>query len=1229
MEGFTQVNLHCHTNFSDGSLSPQGLADGLAAAGVQYVALTDHDTVDGISELQVALRKHHISLIPGVEITTYWGETEVHILAYGIDTNHQQLAVTLHSLRQSQDLGTHSIAASIRRKGDGARLETTLKSADTPNGRLDIQEALALIHRAGGLAFMAHPYALHAELTQLEAAVEQLKAWGLDGLEVFYTAYTPIQRQELESLAQKLGLLMSAGTDAHSSADEFGIAMPTAAWKAFRNAATRGSSNSEIDESLTDLSSRENPAGQPRPRLYCRRYYVLRILLPTLLAICLFVTVIWGLILPSFENSLLDRKRELIRELTNTAYSILTSLEQDEQSGKLTRAEAQNMAINQIKALRYGPEGKDYFWLQDMHPRILMHPYRADLNNQDVSEMTDPRGVRIFVEFADLVRRKGEGYIAYVWQWMDDPQRLEAKESYIKGFEPWGWVIGTGIYIEDVQSEIARIENNLILASIVVSGIVILLLAFVVQQSLRTENQRREIEKSLHDSTERYRSLIEATTEGTLLILNGRCRYANPRLMRLLNLSKEQLELMDLEDILPRVESNLEAWHYLDRSDAGRELMSFQGVLQRGDGSNVECVLALNPISSGGLDGYILLAKEITVRSGDSSSSEILAALAQHTPVGLFRAKAVRRGVFFEANQTILGLLKRIGAAVSDQPALADLFQDEAEYNSFFDQVLKHNSVASHPLNLQTNDAGTITITLSASLIRDTKGQPAWLDGTLHDITAQQKQISEKDTLIEKLQTSLLFLQEPVSSVRQQCVTCVLDTPVHKVAALMTAHNASAILIQSESGAVIGMVTDHDLRARIISTRYDLNTPVHRIMSAPLVTIREDALIYEALMLMEGQGMQYLAVENKAGQVVGIIRSKELVQFHRYGSIILTREINRAASAEEIAAYHERTPALVRALLDSGARPHNITYMLSTLCDATTERLITLAVQELGQPPVDFIFIAMGSQGRQEQSLLTDQDNAIIYSRENQSVPLPEVDDYFSQFGDLVCAGLARAGYSECRGKNMANHPPWRTDLITWQKYFENWIRNAEPEELLKFSIFFDFRPVYGNIELAWSLRQFIHQALTDQPAFFPHLAQNALQFKPPTRLPGKIYLSSGTEHSGQINLKDAMMPVVDFARLYALQHQISQTNTLSRLNALVEKNALTSTSRDEIASAFNLLMKFRLQCQLEAVQNGIPMDNLLNIARISHLEETLLQQAFAQIHAVQKKITYDFLGGR
>jgi CBS domain-containing protein len=707
--------------------------------------------------------------------------------------------------------------------------------------------------------------------------------------------------------------------------------------------------------------------------------------------------------------------------------------------------------------------------------------------------------------------------------------------------------------------------------------------------------------------------------------------------MRMLGVNLAQLELLDLADILPRDESNAAVWAYIEQGGEAREPGSFEGVLRRagspagepGADSEMECVLALNPISSGGLSGFILLARQIVAQSGEEGGGDALARLAQEAPAGLFRARAARRGVLTELNAAARDLLERAGIARAEQPALADLFPQPDEYDEFIERLHAHGSVEGYRLRLQTVTADTITLSLNARLVRDDRAQPAWVEGMLQDITAPQKEAGARDALVEKLQASLLFLHEPVGSLKRQRIACRLDTPAHKAAALITAHDASAVLVESEQGTVVGMLTDHDLRARVLAAGLDPRTPVHKIMSAPLVTIGEDALIYEALLRMEEQGVQYLAVEDQNGQVTGVIRSKELVQFHRYGSVLLTREISRAASPEEVARRGERAPALVRALVDSGARPRSITQMLSTLCDASTERLIELAEAEIGPPPVEYAWIALGSQGRQEQTLLTDQDNAILYADPGDPGGQAAASEYFARLGARVCEGLAQAGYAPCRGQFMASNPRWRADLGGWQNHFRGWILNAEPQELLEFSIFFDFRAVHGSAELAQRLRAYIHTLLEERPAFFPYLAQNALLFKPPTRLPGRIYRGGAVDHAGQINLKDAMMPVVNFARLYALQNHVPQTHTLGRLDELVEKNALSAASRDEIASGYEFLMKLRLQRQLNAAQAGLPPDNLLQTAKIGHLEDALLQEAFAQISAVQKKITYDFLGGR
>ena len=1248
MDAVTRVNLHCHSLFSsDGALTPEALVDNLAAAGVRYAALTDHDSVEGLSRFRESLKRRGIGYVPGVELTAQCDGREMHLLGYGFDANHPELRATLLSVRQASDADVHSIAGALRRAGTRATAGTDADDAPIPNaaptGRLEISAAIDLIHRAGGRAFLAHPLVYETDSAQLESLVVRLKSLGLDGIEAVYTPFSEAQRSMLTALAQRNGLLVSAGTDVHVSngvgvgEPVYGIDMPTALWKQFRDAIAAGPAFTDLPAGaqatppvMTLSPARTRGVG----RLGVLRHgdFRLRIFLPALLAIGLFVAAIWGVIMPSFERALLERKRETIRELTNSAWSILASYERDEQAGLISRQQAQDLAKSRVEALRYGPDGKDYFWLQDMQPRIVMHPYRPDLNGQDVSEFADPRGVRIFVEFADLVRRKQAGYIEYVWQWLDDPQRLVPKESYVKGFEPWGWIIGTGLYIDDVKLEIARIEQSLIGASLAISAAVIVLLLFIVQQSLRIERERRDAEESLRESTERYRSLVEATTEGALLVLDERCRYANPTLLQLLGYTIQQLELLDLTDVLPRDKANEAAWARLSQQavDPGALGGGFEGVLQHADGRRVECVIVLNPISFGGSNGFILLAKDVAPHvAADTLSNGTLrqiAQIAQAAPLGLFRARAARRGVFMTTNPAAQFLLQDAAPSVGAQLALADLFDDAGSYDAFFEGLMKEGSAQDHLVHLETVDAQTRTLSLSATLVRDEHGHPAYIDGTLKDITGASRHDAERKALIERLQTSLLFLHEPVGRFRHEIAHCELETPIQKLAELMTARNSTAALVETDRGLAVGIVTDHDLRARVVAEKLDTRMPARAIMSAPLVSISEHALIYEALMRMEEKAVQHLVIVNGDGQVVGVVHNKDLIQFQHYGPAVLVREIARAATVEDVARLCARAPEMVRALVSNGARPRNITRMLSAISDAAVQRLIALAVVELGPPPAPFAFIAMGSHGRQEQTLLTDQDNAIIFAPQGDLSDQMATADYFLRLGATVCAGLAAAGYPKCGGGFMASNPRWCRPLPDWKQYFTDWITRAEPQELLQFSIFFDFRIVYGDAVLAHSLRQHVHEVLGAQPAFFPHLARNALLFSPPFRLFGNIYIG-GTEHAGQLNLKDTVMAMVDFARLYALRHRVDHTHTQDRIEALVEHKALLPASRDETLAAYDTVMRLRLEDQLAALEAGRPMDNAIDPRRLDHAQETQLRQAFTQISALQKKINYDFFG--
>jgi CBS domain-containing protein len=400
-------------------------------------------------------------------------------------------------------------------------------------------------------------------------------------------------------------------------------------------------------------------------------------------------------------------------------------------------------------------------------------------------------------------------------------------------------------------------------------------------------------------------------------------------------------------------------------------------------------------------------------------------------------------------------------------------------------------------------------------------------------------------------------------------------------------------------------------------------------MSAPVKTVSGRTPVYESLRLMQESHVRHLGVTDDADRLVGTLSDRDLVPFQQYGALVLTGEISRAARVEDVVRSCRRTAATVKALLDSGAHPRSVVQLVSSVCDAATSRFVALAIEELGPPPARFAFLALGSQGRQEQTLLTDQDNAIVYARPEPGAGDADPAPYFLELGRRVCGWLNDAGYPFCRGRFMAQNPVWTREVQAWKTHFSYWAARAEPAELLVFTVFFDFRAVCGDQPLIDDLRQHVFTELREASSFFPHIARDALQFKPPVMLLGRILMGNVDDAPrGTIDLKAATLPIVAFARLYALRHAIAQTNTLDRLDALVEAGQVSPNSRDEIASTYIFLTRLRLQQQVLDFHAGRDPGNQVNIRQLSYADRTLLRQAFAHIRALQRRIDFDFLGG-
>ncbi len=386
-------------------------------------------------------------------------------------------------------------------------------------------------------------------------------------------------------------------------------------------------------------------------------------------------------------------------------------------------------------------------------------------------------------------------------------------------------------------------------------------------------------------------------------------------------------------------------------------------------------------------------------------------------------------------------------------------------------------------------------------------------------------------------------------------------------------------------------------------------------------------MIFETLMTMMQLNVKHLAVTDVNKRIVGAVTNHDLLVAQARSPFFLIREINKAENKEALFDKHAQLPAIIQGLITGGAKSENITRLITTISDAILTKLIGFALAEMPAPPTRFVFIILGSEGRREQTLKTDQDNAIIYedvSAESQD----EVQKYFLALGEKVCTWLDRAGYAYCEGGIMAKNPKWCQPLSVWKNYFHSWIRTADLQDLLKSSIFFDFRGAYGEVKMVDALRQYLFSSLKGWSGFFRHLAENALYFKPPIGFFRNFVVESKGKHRNSFDIKSAMLPIVDLARIYALNNQVSETNTRERIHSLYLKKVFSWKEYNEIDKAYSFLMQLRFVRQINAVieENAKP-DNYINPKKLSRIEQKMLKEIFTRIEKFQERLDFDFTG--
>jgi len=821
------------------------------------------------------------------------------------------------------------------------------------------------------------------------------------------------------------------------------------------------------------------------PQVKLNRFFI-SIVLPSILAIGLFILAIFVVIIPSSEKNILEGKKEMISELTNSVCSLLEEYQEEVLKKQIAPDSARSLAIERVGRIRYGDEQKDYFWIIDKEPRMIMHPYRPELVGSDLNSYQDPNGKLLFVESVQTVEESGSGFIDYMWQWKDDSTRIVPKLSHVREFKAWNWIVGTGIYLEDVRMEIRSLKNHLLRVVLVITLIISGLLALIIRQSLRTERKKRTAEDALLLFREKYKSLVEAATEGTLMMVDGEFVFSNFCFSTLSGFTSEEVGSLQFEELFSMRMQNLAADFQDPKKSISRETL-----LKCKDRSNKEVVISASQITYAGQTGYIIVIKEVNSQMQFEKDSELLSG---------------------------------------------------------------------------------------------------------------------------ELQTLLLLMHQPLKAIAREIRRIHSDASVKEAIRIMTRQRADVLFV-NHGDKIVGIINQHDLTERVLATGLDPEKKVIEIMTSPVVTLPENALLYEGLLAMKKNRLSHMALMGPKKKISGVVGFREFGGIQENLAGFMVKEIAVAEGVEQLKQIYRRLPVLVKALSDSGGQTGIITRIICSVGDAIHRRLIELAIEELGPAPCKFAFIAMGSQGRGEQTLTTDQDNAIITVNMQESYR-QEAQIYFRVLAKKVNIELDAVGYHFYQGEILASNPLWNRDLNGWKKYFSDLIGNSAPKDILDAAIFFDFRCIYGEHILVDQLRTHVHKTSKSKGVFFYHMARSIMQMKIPTK-----------PDVTSMDMKKILLPLTSFIRLYAIREGLADTGSRERAEQLLGLEIFDPSLFEELTQAFDFITHLRIRSQVERIARNEAPGNTKDTRKLNQIEILILKKHLHTIAGLQTRLSGEFSG--
>jgi len=469
-------------------------------------------------------------------------------------------------------------------------------------------------------------------------------------------------------------------------------------------------------------------------------------------------------------------------------------------------------------------------------------------------------------------------------------------------------------------------------------------------------------------------------------------------------------------------------------------------------------------------------------------------------------------------------------------------------------------------------------------------------------------------------------LNSPLAGIGSRSpVTVAPDLPVRAALETMSKAGVGSLVVAGADGKPVGVFTRSDVLDRVVLADLPHSAPISAAMSPSPFMLEEHAPVYDAMLAMATHGIRHVLVTDAEGRLTGVVSERDLFALQRVGLRQIRQAIESARDVESLQQSAADVRQLSFNMLAQGIGAEQLTQFISALNDALTHRVLQLNLANHNFDGIEWAWLAFGSEGRNEQTFSTDQDNGIVFSAPD-AASLEPLRQRFLAFALDVNKDLDRCGFPLCKGNIMASNPEWCLSLDEWKSKFGNWVRSPQPVALLNASIFFDFRPLFGKVELSEAMRRHLLALTASNALFLQAMARNALDVSPPLGKIRDFLTDLEPGHPGKIDLKKYGSRIfVDVARIYALATGVHNTNSVQRLRLAAKRLSIRDEEINAILEGLDFIQLLRLRHQYLEGEPGRQGDNLINPDDLNELDRRILKESFRQARKIQNRLKLDY----